>query len=274
MTARTYVSIGEVLAQLREEFPDVTISKIRFLESQGLVTPQRSPSGYRKFSARDVETLQFILRQQREHFLPLKVIKERVKEHFGEGAPAAPAPTSPEDRAARLERMASVVAALQEGPRDAVPALASLPQAQREEPVVSDDTIDDVAPTPMNAIGLDDLLEISGMSAADVTQAEACGLLRSHRVAGETVYREDAVATAKVLGQFAKFGIEPRHLRTYANAVDREIGLVSQVITAQLRARTPESRQRAAEQASEMAKLGQSLRAALLRRALADLLGN
>ena len=82
------------------------------------------------------------------------------------------------------------------------------------------------------------------------------------------------MATAKVLGQFAKFGIEPRHLRTYANAVDREIGLVSQVITAQLRARTPESRQRAAEQASEMAKLGQSLRAALLRRALADLLGN
>jgi len=274
VTPRTYVSIGEVLTQLREEFPDVTISKIRFLESQGLVTPQRSPSGYRKFSARDVETLQFILRQQREHFLPLKVIKERVKEHFGEVAAPAAAPASPEDRAARIERMASVVAALQEGPREVGSVGASLPQVQLKEPAVSDDPIDDVAPTPMNAVGLDDLLQLSGMSAADVTQAEACGLLRSHRVAGETVYREDAVATAKVLGQFAKFGIEPRHLRTYANAVDREIGLVSQVITAQLRARTPESRQRAAEQASEMAKLGQSLRAALLRRALADLLGN
>ena len=78
MTARTYLSIGDVLTLLREEFPDVTISKIRFLESQGLVNPERSPSGYRKFFETDVERLRWVLRQQREHFLPLKVIRDRL----------------------------------------------------------------------------------------------------------------------------------------------------------------------------------------------------
>ena len=70
MSSRTYLSIGDVLTLLREEFPDVTISKIRFLESQGLVNPERSPSGYRKFFDHDVERLRWVLRQQREHFLP------------------------------------------------------------------------------------------------------------------------------------------------------------------------------------------------------------
>src|ERR1019366_3621519 len=77
-SSRTYLSIGDVLTLLREEFPDVTISKIRFLESQGLVNPERSPSGYRKFFEADVERLRWVLRQQREHFLPLKVIRDRL----------------------------------------------------------------------------------------------------------------------------------------------------------------------------------------------------
>ena len=74
----TYLSIGEVLSHLQEEFPDVTISKIRFLESQGLIDPERTPSGYRKFYDLDVERLRFILHEQKEHFLPLKVIKDRL----------------------------------------------------------------------------------------------------------------------------------------------------------------------------------------------------
>jgi DNA-binding transcriptional MerR regulator len=80
MSGRTYLSIGDVLALLRQEFPDVTISKIRFLESQGLVNPERTPSGYRKFYEHDVERLRWVLRQQREHFLPLKVIKGRLEQ--------------------------------------------------------------------------------------------------------------------------------------------------------------------------------------------------
>jgi DNA-binding transcriptional MerR regulator len=86
VSGRTYLSIGDVLALLRQEFPDVTISKIRFLESQGLVNPERTPSGYRKFYEHDVERLRWVLRQQREHFLPLKVIKGRLEQEVADYA--------------------------------------------------------------------------------------------------------------------------------------------------------------------------------------------
>ncbi len=79
MNDRSYLSIGDVLTLLREEFPDITISKIRFLESRGLLVPERTPSGYRKFYDHDVDRLRWILRQQRENFLPLKVIKGRLE---------------------------------------------------------------------------------------------------------------------------------------------------------------------------------------------------
>ena len=100
MSSRSYLSIGDVLTLLRQEFPDVTISKIRFLESQGLVNPERTPSGYRKFYEHDVERLRWVLRQQREHFLPLKVIKDRLDED-GSGA-------TPVDVGAQLHDMPTV----------------------------------------------------------------------------------------------------------------------------------------------------------------------
>ncbi|MFI7701384.1 MerR family transcriptional regulator [Nonomuraea sp. NPDC049480] len=81
--ARSYMSIGEVLALLQGEFPDVTVSKIRFLEGEGLIEPERSPSGYRKFTHLHVEQLRFILTEQRDHYLPLRVIKDRMAESFG-----------------------------------------------------------------------------------------------------------------------------------------------------------------------------------------------
>ena len=89
------LSIGEVLAQLQREFPDVTISKIRFLESQGLINPERTPSGYRKFSEEDLSALQWILAQQRDHFLPLRVIKERLEKGTHLQPPESPATLQP-----------------------------------------------------------------------------------------------------------------------------------------------------------------------------------
>ena len=107
MTSRTYLSIGDVLTLLREEFPDVTISKIRFLESQGLVNPERSPSGYRKFFDHDVERLRWVLRQQREHFLPLKVIRDRLADgDLGDDAGAE----QPNGKAARPAHAVAVAA--------------------------------------------------------------------------------------------------------------------------------------------------------------------
>ena len=93
MSGRSYLSIGDVLTLLRQEFPDVTISKIRFLESQGLVNPERTPSGYRKFYEQDVERLRWVLRQQREHFLPLKVIKDRLADDANGSEASTPAET-------------------------------------------------------------------------------------------------------------------------------------------------------------------------------------
>src|ERR1043165_4270077 len=104
--ARAHVSISDVLNQLREEFPEITISKIRFLESQGLVDPERTPSGYRKFYAGDVERLRWILREQREHFLPLKVIKERLDDIDRDGGFAE----SPEAKAEASEAVAALFA--------------------------------------------------------------------------------------------------------------------------------------------------------------------
>ena len=113
MSNRTYLSIGDVLTLLREEFPDVTISKIRFLESQGLVNPERSPSGYRKFFEHDVERLRWVLRQQREHFLPLKVIRDRLEdgelEALGADLPnGKPARHAPTQAAATVSAVATV----------------------------------------------------------------------------------------------------------------------------------------------------------------------
>ncbi|GAA1480126.1 MerR family transcriptional regulator [Gordonia sinesedis] len=85
------MSIGSVLALLREDFPDVTISKIRFLESEGLITPERAPSGYRRFSDADCERLRFVLTAQRDRYLPLKVIKEQLDAiDNGDGAVGSP----------------------------------------------------------------------------------------------------------------------------------------------------------------------------------------
>ena len=95
MAERAHLSIGEVLTLLQEEFPDVTISKIRFLESQGLLDPERTPSGYRKFYEADIERLRWILRQQRENFLPLKVIKDRLDEPASVDGPDAAARSRP-----------------------------------------------------------------------------------------------------------------------------------------------------------------------------------
>ena len=267
MIAKSHLSIGDVLTLLRQEFPDVSISKIRFLETQGLVTPQRTASGLRKFTKDDVDRLQWILQQQRDHFFPLKVIKEKIDDVFPPQPQSNGAKTPPTDaqRAAALERVSHVVAALQEGPREAAQAAALLNANESDGVVVPD--------SPKTMVSLAELCGLSGLSEAEIAQAEQVGLFSSNKVAGEVVYGDDAIAVAKLVGQFRRYGMEPRHLRPYANAIDREMDLVQQVVNPLLRARTPEARQRAAEHAAELAKLGQSLRAALLRRALSKLLG-
>ncbi len=423
VSGRSYLSIGDVLTLLRQEFPDITISKIRFLESQGLVNPERTPSGYRKFYDADVERLRWVLRQQREHFLPLKVIKDRLDgretERPGESlaeSPGVPArrPAAPVDvegsaelvevgavpspaGAAAVETRAHAGAAAPVGaPAHSVTGLAAAtapgrvdapgpvpaagspgprgsdaggaprnggPRAdtpavlERRPPIAptsgpapggpapggdrgagtgssgasgshpggaearperegsapppsvapppaspgpgtfgaapSEGTTSGVPPTapepaagggpvplsptrPAGGVGLtaDELAVAAGADPAVVSQLREYGLMAPVVLGGVEYFDEGALAVAKLAASFAAYGIEPRHLRLYKHAAERESGFIEQVVLPLLRQRNPESRGRAATTAAELARLGQALRSELVRQALGALLGH
>jgi DNA-binding transcriptional MerR regulator len=248
LAERTHLSIGEVLALLRDEFPDITISKIRFLESQGLLVPERTPSGYRKFYEEDVERLRWILRQQREHFLPLKVIKGRL--------PGVPDATGDTDEVLTTDLEAGDGA---DAPA-ATPAEGGNPTAGRRPSV------------PAGGTGLtrEELAAACGLTAGQVRELERYGLLTSRDVGGTAYFDQGALAIAQLAGRFARHGVEARHLRMYKNAAERESGLFAQVVMPLIKQRNPRSRQQAGATLDELSELGGELREALLGHALRD----
>ena len=246
MAERAFMSIGEVLTLLKDEFPDVTISKIRFLESQGLLDPERTPSGYRKFYETDVERLRWILRQQREHFLPLKVIKGRL-------AGTVPEPdgaSAPQEESAR--------------PRDA---------AVRRPRV---EAIPDSNPLATGVSGANltfaELASATGLDVDDLHELERYGILVGRSVGGTDYYDEDALVVANLAAGFMKYGVEARHLRMYRNAGEREASFFEQVVMPMLKQRNPAAHTQAIETLGELARLGQAFRAAMLRQALHEYL--
>jgi DNA-binding transcriptional MerR regulator len=225
------MSIGEVLAELRPEFPDVTISKIRFLEEQGLVEPGRSPAGYRKFSVQDLERLRYVLGVQRDHYLPLRVIRDHLE------APArglAP-PVEPG-----------------EGPRG--PRLLG-----------PDDTVRGARPGPETRLSRQELLSAARLDEGLLDALEAHGLLATRRGGG---YGADALGIARTARELAGFGFEPRHLRAFRSAADREAALVEQVVAPLRRQRGAESGAHADEVGRAVAALCVRLHAALVAAAL------
>jgi DNA-binding transcriptional MerR regulator len=264
---RAHSSIGDVLNQLRDEFPDITISKIRFLESQGLVDPERTPSGYRKFYPADVERLRFILRQQREHFLPLKVIKERLDEIDSDGGfTAGTADTASADAQGRLLDTKTVDALFEETRRAAQDAEARSVAAEVHDDEGPDDLA--VAETGVSLTRVE-LARAAGLSEDELGRLEEFGLLAPSSTAGDRVlFDDDALAVARVCGAFMRHGIEPRHLRMYRAFADREASLFEQVLLPYRRQRNPEAQARTTETLGELAGLGRRLRTALLRQAV------
>ncbi|KOU07693.1 MerR family transcriptional regulator [Streptomyces sp. NRRL F-2295] len=222
------MSIGTVLIQLREEFPEVTISKIRFLEAEGLVEPQRTPSGYRKFTPGDVERLAQVLRMQRDHYLPLKVIREHL------------------DALARGER----------------PVLPS-PGERRD---LSDGVWDaDTRAATAARIGRAELLAAAEVDEDRLAEWESYGLIVPSPDGG---YDTDMVTVAKLVADLGRFGLEPRHLRAMRASADREAGLVEQLVAPLRRHRNPQTRAHAEATANELAELSVRLHAALVQSAL------
>jgi DNA-binding transcriptional MerR regulator len=264
---RAHSSIGDVLNQLRDEFPDITISKIRFLESQGLVDPERTPSGYRKFYPADVERLRFILRQQREHFLPLKVIKERLDEIDSDGGfTAGTADAASADAQGRLLDTKTVDALFEETRRAAQDAEARSVAAE----VHDDEGPDDLAVSETGvSLTRVELARAAGVSDEELGRLEEFGLLAPSSTVGDRVlFDDDALAVARVCGAFMRHGIEPRHLRMYRAFADREASLFEQVLLPYRRQRNPEAQARTTETLGELAGLGRRLRTALLRQAV------
>ena len=271
MPERAYLSIGEVLALLRPEFTDLTISKIRFLESQGLLDPERTPSGYRKFYEPDVERLRWILRQQREQYLPLKVIKGRLgiddgDEGGGVALAEAPSMTDGEDIAAPAS--SAPVASTPAPP--ATPAMSPA----RPAPPVPSPVADMVNPLQVVHTGvsmtLEELAAACGLSPAELGELQRYGLIAGRPVGGTTYFDEESLIVANLAAGFMRFGVEARHLRMYKTAAEREAGFFEQLVMPMLKQRNPKARRQAVDTLVELGKLGQGLRAAMLRMALKD----
>jgi DNA-binding transcriptional MerR regulator len=239
--SHAFMSIGEVLGQLRGEFPDITISKIRFLETEGLVAPQRTSSGYRKFSRDDVGRLRYVLAAQRDNYLPLRVIKSHLEAIDRGLQPAASNQTAP-----------------------------SVPQGAGD----TDDGLpgaDDFMPEASELrLSREELVVAAGLEPDQLSQIEAFGLV-SPRPGGH--YDGDALVIAKTVAQMSRFGLEPRHLRSFRTTAERELGLVEQVVAPLVRQRNPEARGRADEVARELASLSVRLHATLVRSGLRPQLG-
>jgi len=269
-----HLSIGEVLSLLQDEFPDVTISKIRFLESQGLIDPERTPSGYRKFYEADIDRLRWILVQQREHFLPLKVIKDRLSDPDAlDGAPEPPpSPAEPEAAPVPVSSDGALASEGSEpGGGDAQPIwMADLARASAQSKVsaateAAQLPLDmDTGPTEVS-LTADELAQASGLTRDALRQLEQYGLLEGRTMGDDVFYDGDALLVATKAAAFAAHGVEPRHLRMFKVAADREAGFLEQLAMPLLKQRNPAARREAVAMVEELSGLGHDLRSVLLR---------
>jgi DNA-binding transcriptional MerR regulator len=214
------LTIGAVCRRLKDEFPDVTISKIRYLEDQGLLAPRRTQGGYRLFTEDDMERLETILRLQRDEFLPLRVIREEL--------------SSP-SRRKRPRRGAALRA----------------PEAE---------------------VDLTGLCEQAGVGRDFIAELEDFGLLQPRAENGKRLYPERDIGVVAACARLARYGVAPRHLRSFRTGAEREAGLLEQVVAPALRSRNPERRHAGLEDLEALASASQELSQLLFWRAVRSLL--
>lgn len=222
------MSIGEVLGQLRHDFPDITISKIRYLEAEGLVEPERTSAGYRKFSVADVERLRYVLTAQAQYYYPLKVIRDHLDAlDRGLEPPAAP------------------------GGEPRVPTVVLAPDGRA--------TRADGAPLRLSR---GELREAAAVDEELLAQIEGYGLLAPGR---DGHYDAGALLVARTVAELAAYGLEPRHLRSIKTSADREADLVGQVVAVLRRQRDAAAEARADEVTRQVSGLVLRLHEVLVR---------
>ena len=239
--ARGYLGISEVLAALRPDFPDISVSKIRFLETEGLITPARSPSGYRRFCGQDVDRLRVILTAQRDQYLPLRVIKERLaRQDQHDGAPAAEPGARPGPA----------------GPQPAGPQPGSRPVPEME-PQPGE---------PGQPLSRRELVDAAELTDALLTELETFGLVR--RIGRQ--YSPESLQVAVTAKALTAFGVEARHLRAVRAAAERESTMIESLVAPIVRQRGAGARELAARTARDCATLVLQLHRALVEGMLAE----
>ena len=239
--ARGYLGISEVLAALRPDFPDISVSKIRFLETEGLITPARSPSGYRRFCGQDVDRLRVILTAQRDQYLPLRVIKERLARQDqrdrapaadpgGRPGPAGSPPTGPQPGSCPVPEL------------ELQPGEPGRPLSRRE------------------------LVDAAELSDALLTELETFGLVR--RIGRQ--YSPESLQVAVTAKALTAFGVEARHLRAVRAAAERESTMIESLVAPIVRQRGAGARELAARTARDCATLVLQLHRALVEGMLAE----
>jgi DNA-binding transcriptional MerR regulator len=211
--------IGEVVRRLREEFPDISISKIRYLEDEGLLAPRRTRGGYRLFSQADVERLETILRLQRDEFLPLRVIRDELD------APGAK-------------------------------------ERKRRRPTGLSGRVE--------WVDFDELCRRAGVTPELARELEEYGLLSASGSGADKRYPETDADVAATCAQLSRYGIAPRHLRTFRTAVNREVALLEQLVAPALRSRNNERRAAGLRDLQSLAELAQELSGLLFWRDLRE----
>lgn len=234
--SRDYLSIGEVLETIKDDFPDVSISKIRFLESEGLISPERTGSGYRKFFEGDLARLRYILALQRDEFLPLRVIRQRLEQVEANGGVPSQRQTSVDGKFV-------------------APRPSSAPE--KGHPAVSTDV-------HMNR---QELSEASGLSEGELSGLQDFGLLSP-----DGSYDGNDLVVAMAARRLFDYGIEPRHLRVYRQWAEREASLIEQIVGPETKRRNPQAQEHAIQSAADLVELSRQLREALLRSSLSQLL--
>jgi DNA-binding transcriptional MerR regulator len=223
------LTIGAVCKALAQEFPDISISKIRYLEDQKLLTPRRTPGGYRLYTQGDVARLRTILRMQRDEFLPLRVIRQELA--AGRSPQAPPAPGRLEG--ARVWRPSVSV-------RQAAGALYSL----------------------------DDVLEETKAEAKLVRELEEYGVVKGEMRGGVRYFDETEREIIAAVAELARYGVGGRNLRVFRSSADREANLLQQILAPALRSRNPERRKEAVEALENLAAVATHLKHLLLIRDL------